>query len=233
MNSFIANRNSKWTNSVKVLGLLLLSVLLTKILWSTVSFTELTHISRPSSSFAYLQLGAISFNTLSMGHLIFVLSLFLFGSKQEFVMKQLMAYAVAHTITLWLSALHFINVSAYVMQTLVLLTTIYIAGENITAFKLKNPRIIAVFVCGLIHGVGMSANLQEVGFGESNFQMPLVMYNVGIELAFICFAAPAFILLAKFAAGKSFSKVFMNIISASLVVYAAYLTIQQLFIPNL
>ncbi|MGG9972045.1 HupE/UreJ family protein [Ferruginibacter sp. SUN002] len=233
MNSFIASKNNKWAYITKVLGLLLISVLLIQILCSNISFTELTQISKPSTSFAYVQLGVTSFNTLALGYLIFVLSLFLFGSKQEFVMKQLIAYSVAHIITLWLGALDVINVSAYVMKALVLLTTIYIAGENIIAFKLKNLRVIVVFTCGLIHGLAMSANLKEVSFGKSTFPTkPLLMFNLGIELAIACFAIPAFILFVKFAAGKSHTKVFLNIISGSLIAYAAYLTVQQLFISN-
>ena len=229
---FIPNSNSKSTYKAKALGLLVLSVFLTQILRSDVSFTELTQISKPIKSFAYMQLGFTSFNTLELGHLMFVLSLFLFGSKQEFVMKQLIAFSVAQMITLWLGALHVINVSAYVMQTIVLLTTIYIAGENIFAFKLKAPRVIAVFICGLIHGLAMSSNLQQVGTDNSTFPKSLLMYNLGIEFAIACFAIPAFLILVKLAAGKSYSKVFFDIISGSLVAFAAYLTVQNIFLSN-
>jgi len=230
---FIANNNSKWTYGLKALGLLILSVFLTQLLWSNVSFTELTQISKPSTSFAYIQLGATSFTTLAFGHLMFVLSLFLFGSKQEFVMKQLTAFTFAHMVTLWLGAFNVIPVSGYVMQSLVLLSTMYIAIENIFAFKLKKPRVTAVFIFGLIHGLAMSANLKETALPENFFTRSLFMYNVGIELALVCFAIPAFVILVKYAAGKPYSKIIFNIVSGALILLAGYLATKQLLVSNL
>ncbi|MGG9972163.1 HupE/UreJ family protein [Ferruginibacter sp. SUN002] len=228
---FIAS-NNKLTYGVKALGLLVLSIFLTQFLWSNVSFTELTQISKPSTSFAFIQLGAASFTNLAMGHLMFVLSLFLFGSKHEFVMKQLVVFTLTHMLTLWLGAFNVIPFSPYIAQALALLSTVYIAGENIFAFKLKSLRVTAVAICGLVHGFAMSSHLHEAGVTEGAFGKSLLMYNLGMELAIACFAVPAFLIFVKLAAGKHYSKAFFNIASGALVLLASYYTVNQLLITN-
>ncbi|MES2431320.1 MAG: HupE/UreJ family protein [Bacteroidota bacterium] len=231
MIQFIATSNNKWAYGVKALVLLLLSVFLTQILWSNIAFTDLGQIVKPSS-LAFLQVGATNFSTLGYGHLLFVFALFLFGSKQKFVMKQLLAFTAAYMITLWLGVYHVLNVSNYIVQALVPLTLLFIAGENMYARKLKNPRFIAVFFFGLIHGLGMAGNLKEVTFSQGFQAKSLLMVNIGIELAIICFAIPAFLIFSKLLAGKTYSKTFFNIVSAVLVITAMVMTVRQVVLPN-
>ncbi len=226
------SHSSKSTFGFKALGLLLLSVFLTQLLWSNVAFTELAQISKPTSPLAYMQLGATSFATLAFGHMMFVLALFLFGSKQQFVTKQLLAFSAAHILTLWLGTFNVIHVSNYVLQTLVPLTTILIAGENLYAKKLKSPRIAAVFGCGLIHGLAMAGNIHESQTNDTFTTKSLLMYNIGVELAILCLAIPASLILVKLASGKSYSKMFFNMVSAALILGALYYMGQHIFMPN-
>ena len=65
--------------------------------------------------------------------------------------------------------------------TLIALSIVYMAFENILGAKLKNRWMIA-FSFGLVHGFGFSFALSEVlQFGGSHLLTSLVSFNVGVE----------------------------------------------------
>ncbi|UEG49408.1 HupE/UreJ family protein [Ferruginibacter lapsinanis] len=221
--------SNKLTYVAKAFGLLLLSVFLTQVLWSNISFTELAKVSRPNSSLALMQLGANHFSTLFLGHMVFVISLFLFNSKYEFVINQLLVFSLGFTIALWLNMFNVVKPSNYIIYSLVPLTTVYIAGENLFAYKLKSSRLIIVGVCGLIHGLAMAANLKEtIVLPKKIFAKSLLMYNIGIELAIICFAIPAFLILMNIVGSRSFTKPFFKISSIVLIIFSLYWAIVRM-----
>ena len=67
------------------------------------------------------------------------------------------------------------------IETLIALSIVYMAFENILGAKLKNRWMIA-FSFGLVHGFGFSFALSEVlQFGGSHLLTSLVSFNVGVE----------------------------------------------------
>ena len=222
--------NNKLAYVAKAFGLLLLSVFLTQVLWSNISFTELAKVSRPNSALALMQLGASHFSTLALSHMVFIISLFLFRSKYEFVINQLLVFTLGYMITLWLNMFNVVKPSSYIVYSLVPLTTIYICGENLFNYKLKNSRLIIVGICGLVHGLAMAAALRQTTIlPRKEFAKSLLMYNIGVELAIICLAIPAFLVLLKLIGNRSYAKPFYKLTSIALIIFSLYWAVYRMF----
>ena len=94
------------------------------------------------------------------------------------------SFTAGHSITLIAAALGLTPQALWfppLIATLIALSIVYMAFENILGAKLKNRWMIA-FSFGLVHGFGFSFALSEVlQFGGSHLLTSLVSFNVGVE----------------------------------------------------
>ena len=94
------------------------------------------------------------------------------------------SFTAGHSITLIAAALGLTPQALWfppLIETLIALSIVYMAFENILGAKLKNRWMIA-FSFGLVHGFGFSFALSEVlQFGGSHLLTSLVAFNVGVE----------------------------------------------------
>ena len=94
------------------------------------------------------------------------------------------SFTMGHSITLIAAALGLTPQALWfppLIETLIALSIVYMAFENILGAKLKNRWMIA-FSFGLVHGFGFSFALSEVlQFGGSHLLTSLVSFNVGVE----------------------------------------------------
>jgi len=94
------------------------------------------------------------------------------------------SFTAGHSITLIAAALGLTPQALWfppLIETLIALSIVYMAFENILGAKLKNRWMIA-FSFGLVHGFGFSFALSEVlQFGGSHLLTSLVSFNVGVE----------------------------------------------------
>ena len=96
------------------------------------------------------------------------------------------AFTIGHSVTLALSAIHFIRISAVWIEFLIPLTILITAISNLFikkfTFKTRFPVIyfFALFF-GLIHGLGFSSYLQSLLGRSSNIIIPLLAFNLGLE----------------------------------------------------
>ena len=94
------------------------------------------------------------------------------------------SFTAGHSITLIAAALGLTPQALWfppLIETLIALSIVYMAFENILGAKLKNRWMIA-FSFGLVHGFGFSFALSEVlHFGGSHLLTSLVSFNVGVE----------------------------------------------------
>ena len=94
------------------------------------------------------------------------------------------SFTAGHSITLIAAALGLTPQALWfppLFETLLALSIVYMAFENILGAKLKNRWMIA-FSFGLVHGFGFSFALSEVlQFGGSHLLTSLVSFNVGVE----------------------------------------------------
>jgi hypothetical protein len=95
------------------------------------------------------------------------------------------AFTIAHSITLMASAFGYAPTALWfppLIETLIALSIVYMALENIVGAKVQRRWIIA-FVFGLVHGFGFAFGLQQtLQFAGSHLITSLLAFNVGIEL---------------------------------------------------
>src|SRR6185436_7512652 len=96
------------------------------------------------------------------------------------------AFTVAHSITLIASAYDMGPDSLWfppLIETLIAISIVYMALENIVGGTSVNRRWIITFGFGLVHGFGFSFALrQTMQFAGSHLLTSLVAFNIGVEL---------------------------------------------------
>lgn len=126
-------------------------------------------------------------NLAAIDHLLFILS-FIIGLQSNEIKKALYwvsAFTLGHSITLALATLKIIEVNVAWIEFLIPIT---ILGTSMNALVQKEQKalglnfmMIAGF--GLIHGLGFSNYLQSLLGQEQSIFIPLLAFNVGVEVA--------------------------------------------------
>ena len=118
-------------------------------------------------------------------HLLFLVGVIFFLYRPKLVVQYVTLFAVGHSITLLVGVLGNIPVNAYIIDTIIGLSIVYKAFENIDGFKqlfgFEPNTKIAVFIFGLFHGIiflpvvlswiGSTSNkttISELGLNGSN-----------------------------------------------------------------
>ena len=117
-------------------------------------------------------------------HLLFLFGLIIVTKRWKDLLKVISAFTVAHSTTLILSALGLISLPPIVTESLIALSIVYVAIENIVRKVTKNRWIVAGSF-GLVHGAGFSSHLTDLlkaQLGMGNIWSPLTGFNIGIEL---------------------------------------------------
>jgi hydrogenase/urease accessory protein HupE len=134
-----------------------------------------------------------------LDHVLFVLGLVLVTRSWRRLLALVTSFTAAHSVTLGLSTLGLVSIDARIAEPLIALTILYIGLENLWVLSRGEAagadrgmwrRILLVFVFGLIHGVGFSYVLREMGLRE-DLLGSLVFFNLGVELGQLCIIAAA------------------------------------------
>jgi len=124
-------------------------------------------------------------------HLVFLLGLLIVGAGFKDITKIISSFTAAHSVTLALSTLDVVHISPSFVEPLIAVSIIYVGLENILRRDLKR-RWLLTFGFGLVHGFGFAAALRDVGIGSgSTAVIPLVSFNVGVELGQLSIAMVA------------------------------------------
>jgi len=142
---------------------------------------------------AYVPVGFSHILPKGLDHILFVLGLFFLSARLRPLLWQISAFTVAHTVTLALGALGWVQINTNVIEPLIAATIVFVAVENVFSRKLHRWRILVVFGFGLLHGLGFASVLGEFGLPEQQFLPALIGFNVGVELGQITVIAAAFL----------------------------------------
>jgi hydrogenase/urease accessory protein HupE len=123
-------------------------------------------------------------------HLVFLLGLLIAGGSLMAVAKIITSFTVAHSITLAVATLGWINISPRIVEPLIAVSIAYVGLENIFRRDL-NRRWLLTFGFGLIHGFGFASVLREMGIGSDGggVTLPLLSFNLGVELGQLAIAS--------------------------------------------
>lgn len=143
---------------------------------------------------AFIQLG-MKHILEGADHILFVIGLLLVPASWARLAGLVTSFTAAHSITLSLSAFGVLALPPSVTEPLIALTVVAVGVENIVHTrwfagdgarvaqmrKAGTYRWLMTFGLGLIHGVGLSYVLTEMGFADDRLGA-LVYFNTGVEL---------------------------------------------------
>jgi hypothetical protein len=138
---------------------------------------------------------------IGIDHLLFVLALmFVVGGGWRLV-KTITAFTVAHSITLGLATLGYINLPPAPVEASIALSIVFLCVEIIHAqqgrvgITFKYPWVVA-FSFGLLHGLGFAGALSEIGLPPAEIPLALLFFNIGVELGQLIFVFIVLTLMA-------------------------------------
>ena len=136
-------------------------------------------------------------HVLGLDHILFILGLFLLAPRWKPLLQQSLLFTLAHSITLALAVLDAVKVNEMWVEHLIALSIAWVGIENLWFRKLTRRRLVLVFCFGLLHGLGFASVLQAklARFSGLNPTVPLVGFNVGVEIAQVMVLAIAFLVL--------------------------------------
>jgi len=115
-------------------------------------------------------------------HLLFLLALLLTVKSFGEITIIVTSFTVAHSITLSLAALGFMQIPPGLVEPLIALSIIFVGLENLLKNRTEKRWILTYFF-GLIHGFGFASALQEIGIGTGfGAALPLLTFNLGVEI---------------------------------------------------
>ena len=145
--------------------------------------------------FDYILAGFYHILPKGIDHILFVMGLLFLTPKIAPLVMQISIFTLAHTITLAMSSLGLVTITAGVVEPLIALSIVYIAYENIFRPQLTKYRMITIFLFGLLHGLGFASVLKTFGLPKENLVLALFGFNIGVEFGQIILVLLGFIIL--------------------------------------
>jgi hypothetical protein len=130
----------------------------------------------------FLRQGFVHVLPMGLDHILFVLGLFLLSRQLWPLIYQVTCFTLAHTLTLGLATLGWVNAPAELVEPVIALSIAVVALENIFHPRYTHWRLLIVFVFGLIHGLGFAGALSELDLPTGSLIVGLLGFNVGVEL---------------------------------------------------
>jgi hydrogenase/urease accessory protein HupE len=131
-------------------------------------------------------------------------------------------------MTLALATLDLLRVQPSIVEPMIAASIIYVGVENVVHRNLKWRWVLA-FVFGLVHGCGFATVLRDLGVGASGsgVAVPLVSFNLGVELGQLVIAALALPLIWKLKARPAFQLRIVPACSVLIALAGGYWLVQR------
>jgi hydrogenase/urease accessory protein HupE len=116
-------------------------------------------------------------------HLLFLFALLIVCRSVWRAWRLITSFTIAHSITLALATFDWVQLPSNVVEPLIAASIIYVGLENLWR-RDPHRRELLTFAFGLIHGLGFASVLRELGIGSggSGVVIPLLAFNLGVEL---------------------------------------------------
>lgn len=125
-------------------------------------------------------------------HLLFVLALLFVVQSGWKLVQTITAFTVAHSITLGLATLGYINMPSAPVEAAIALSIVFLCVEIIhtrrgrPGITFTYPWVVA-FAFGLLHGLGFAGALADIGLPPPEIPLALLFFNVGVEIGQLLF----------------------------------------------
>jgi len=150
--------------------------------------------------FRFIPVGVEHIVPLGLDHILFVLGLFFLSTRMRPLLWQVTAFTAAHTVTLALATLGYVNIPdeyMWIVESIIAASIVYVAVENVFTDGLNPWRPAIIFAFGLLHGLGFASVLGAYGLPDGAVLPALLGFNIGVELGQLLCIAIAFIIVVS------------------------------------
>jgi hydrogenase/urease accessory protein HupE len=115
-------------------------------------------------------------------HLLFLIGLLLPGGAWRRLLVVVTAFTLAHSVTLSLAVLGWVQPSPRIIEPAIALSIVYVGIDNLLVRGGRDARAWIAFTFGLIHGFGFANVLKEMALPPAALLWSLASFNVGVEI---------------------------------------------------
>ncbi|HKX12839.1 MAG TPA: HupE/UreJ family protein [bacterium] len=143
---------------------------------------ELSGESLGTTILNFLKLG-LEHILIGYDHILFVLTL-IFGARRfKDLVWLVTSFTLAHSITLALATLAIVSLPPNIVEPAIAASIVFLSLiDFLPGERHGRIMILITFVFGLVHGLGFSYILQEANLKAGNLAIPLIFFNLGVEL---------------------------------------------------
>ncbi len=134
-------------------------------------------------------------------------------------------FTVAHSLTLVLTALNWLSFPSRWVEIIIALTVALTALNNVWPFINRIKWI--TFLFGLMHGMGFAGVLGELGLPTDAKLMPILAFNLGVEMGQVALTVMAIPLLIWINRKFSHAQLSFRLASTLILILACYWVIQR------
>jgi len=116
-------------------------------------------------------------------HLLFIAGVVLLSETVRTAAKLISLFALGHSLTLLTATLAGWRLDPTFVDAVIALSLVYVGVQGLRG-RPENARVLAaiVFGFGLVHGLGLSTRLQDLGLPDGGLVIRVVLFNVGVEV---------------------------------------------------
>jgi hydrogenase/urease accessory protein HupE len=165
-------------------------------------------------------------------HLMFVFGMLLISQRWQTILKIVVSFSVAHSITLAAATCDWLVLPSRLVEPLISSSLIVGGVENLLrGDREPTRRWMLAFAFGLIHGFGFASGLREMGIATSggSIAVPLFGFNLGVELGQITAGAVFLPLLWLLRKNEFFVRRVIPVLSAIVLIGGVYWTVKRIF----
>ena len=206
---------------------------ITEGLLSAAADRATARITVTSPSVAAREIVSTFANFLSLGvkhiltgydHLLFLLGLLVVARGFVSSLRIVTSFTIAHSITLAVATLNLVQIPSRIVEALIAASVVYVGVENLLRGDNAKARRLLAFGFGLIHGFGFASVLRETGIGSrtGGIALPLLSFNVGVELGQIIVVAVVLPIIWKLRTSPVFIARWAPACSAAIVLLGSF-----------
>jgi len=186
--------------------------------------------SRDVHSFlAFLKLGVEHILT-GYDHLLFLFALMVVCHDLRSILTVITCFTIAHSITLGLATFDIVRLPGRIVEPLIAASIAYVGIENLVRGDSPKWRTLIAFSFGLVHGLGFADALRELGINSGQFGIvvPLVGFNLGVEVGQLCVAAIILPILWNVRRNPSFVRRWVPVCSVAVAFAGSYWMVERI-----
>jgi len=158
-------------------------------------------------------------------HLLFLFALLLVGARFGSCLAIVSCFTLGHSLTLAAATLDWVNLPARYAEPMIALTIVYVGVENLWQRGAEPRRRWLLTLCfGLIHGFGFASVLRDLGVGQGDdgILIPLLGFNLGVEVGQIVVAAAVLPLIWRLRKNEKFLRRGVPALSGAVAIAGLY-----------